>query len=291
MPSIKKFIPLLIGLGISILMYTTTGWWGFGLIFSWIGGSVTLGIVLAARLNGKRKDLGRRTAILMISPIFLIFLGLWQHENLQLEETVFYFALFLNAGIFTRVLIHYAIAKIFGPLIWGRGFCGWACWTAAILDWLPIKKNLPIPQKFTWIRFPVFILSLAIPLLFIYAGYDYTSTHPRGDLGKPDQFIWFLIGNGIYYLVGIILAFVFQKKRAFCKIACPVGLMMKLPTQLARLKKKPSGNRCTGCGLCTESCPMDIPVMDYIKAGKNITSTECILCNMCEYVCPERAIT
>ncbi|GHU22756.1 hypothetical protein FACS1894172_05180 [Spirochaetia bacterium] len=55
-------------------------------------------------------------------------------QTKDIEETVFYFVYFINTGIFTRVLIHYAIAKIFGPLIWGRGYCGWACYTAALLE-------------------------------------------------------------------------------------------------------------------------------------------------------------
>ena len=67
--------------------------------------------------------------------------------------------------------------KVFGPIIWGRGFCGWACWTAAILEWLPIKKNRPVPKKLTWLRFPVLFLSLLIPLLFINFGYDYQQHH------------------------------------------------------------------------------------------------------------------
>ncbi|MBI5589024.1 MAG: 4Fe-4S binding protein [Deltaproteobacteria bacterium] len=29
----------------------------------------------------------------------------------------------------------------------GRGFCGWACWIAAILDWLPVKKGGSFPHN------------------------------------------------------------------------------------------------------------------------------------------------
>lgn len=291
MINLRKLLPLLIGIAVSFITYSTIGWWGFWLIFSWIGGSITLGLIIAGRYEGKNKDIGRRIAILMIAPIFLILLGFLQHENLQLEETVFYVALLINTGIFTRVLIHYAIAKVFGPLIWGRGFCGWACWTAAILDWLPIKDNNPIPKKATLFRIPVFILSLLIPVLFILTGYDYVDKHIRWSLGKHDQFIWFLIGNILYYAIGIVLAFVYKKKRAFCKIVCPVSLVMKFPTKLSLIKKKPTGELCTECGLCNKNCPMDINVMEYIKEGKRVLSSECILCNMCSNICPVNAIS
>ena len=53
----------------------------------------------------------------------------------------FWYYLFL--GVFEEATIHYAVAKIFGPLLFGRGWCGYACWTAMVLDFLPYKQ----PQK------------------------------------------------------------------------------------------------------------------------------------------------
>ena len=231
----------------------------------------------------------------MISPVFLIFLGVMQRENLQIEETVFYTMLFISGGIFTRVLIHYAIAKILGPFIWGRGFCGWACWTAAILEWLPIKENHPVPVKYTRIRYGVFFLSILVPVMFVLLGYDWLTNHIYEDgriiqTGKPGALVWFLSGNGIYYLAGILLAFKFKKKRAFCKIACPVSLVMKAQTTVAVVKKRPSGKECVSCNVCNIVCPMDVDVMGYISAGKKVSSSECILCGKCRNVCSQKAI-
>ena len=287
----SHFIPLLIGL----LLGLTLGWWGFLIIFPWIGGWITIGVLVAANREGKAKDVGRRISILMISPIFLLFLGVMQRENLQIEETVFYILLFISSGIFIRVLYHYAIAKIIGPFIWGRGFCGWACWTAALLEWLPIKENYPIPVKFTRIRYLVFVISILIPIMFVLLGYDWRSNHiyENGEVistGKPGALIWFLVGNGIYYLAAILLAFKFKKKRAFCKIACPVSLVMKAQTTIALVKKAPSGKECISCKACNVNCPMDVDVMGYISKGKKVSSSECILCGICGNICPQKAI-
>jgi polyferredoxin len=288
---IKHFIPLFIGL----LLGFTLGWWGFRIIFPWIGGWITIGILIALEREGKAKDLGRRISIIMIAPVFLVFLGFMQHENLQIEETVFYTLLFIATGIFTRVLIHYAIAKILGPFIWGRGFCGWACWTAAVLEWLPVKENCPVPVKYTRIRYPVLAVSILIPVLFVLLGYDWVSNHIYEDgkaisAGKPGALIWFLAGNGIYYLAAILLAFKFKKKRAFCKIACPVSLVMKAQTSIALIKRTPSGKECISCKACNANCPMDVDVMGYISAGKKVSSGECISCGICGNVCPQIAI-
>jgi ferredoxin-type protein NapH len=289
-----KTVPFLCGIGLAAILGSK--WWGFWIVFPWVGLGISIGWLVGMHSGKTDPDRGRRVAILFIMPVFIVFLGLLQRENLQLEEAVIYFTYFISAGIFTRVLIHYAIAKIFGPFIFGRGFCGWGRWMAALLEWLPIKENRAIPKAWTFIRFPVLLLSVLIPFLLVQGGYDYLQRHVLANqsvliqTAKFEQFIWFLTGNGLYYLTAVALAFVFRKKRAFCKIACPVGLVMKLPASLAVIKRRPSGNQCTGCGACNRICPMDIDVMGYIRAGKRVSSTECILCNLCKKVCPAEAI-
>jgi len=289
-----KLIPLFIGTILSVSMGLSL-WSGFFFVFIPIGLSISIGQFV--NYYGNNFELGRKISLALIAMVFLVFLGIMQRENLQIEETVFYFAYFINTGIFTRVLIHYAIAKVLGPIIWGRGYCGWACYTAALLEWLPITENRKINKKYTYIRIPILILSLLIPFLFILFGYDYYSKHIYSPVvGLPfqhyklDQFIWFLVGNIVYYIIGIILAFTFKKKRAFCKVFCPVSLVMKLPTLITFSKLGVSGNQCIECGKCNKGCPMDIDVMNYIKNGQKITSTECILCGSCVKNCPVKAI-
>jgi len=291
--NIHCIFPLLIGTILSVSLGLTI-WVGFFFVFIPIGLSVSIGFFLSIKLNNP--DLGRKISLSIISLVFLVFLGLMQRENMQIEETVIYLAYFITAGIFTRVLIHYAIAKVLGPLIWGRGYCGWACYTAALLEWLPIKENKPIPKKYTYIRIPVLIVSLLIPFILIQSGYDYMSKHIDSSITsfieskKFDQFIWFLSGYILYYIVGIILAFVFRKRRAFCKIFCPVSLIMKLPTRFSLVKIRPSGNKCIKCGKCNAVCPMDVDVKKYIENGQKVVSTECVFCRNCINICPAKAI-
>jgi polyferredoxin len=63
------------------------------------------------------------------------------------------------------------------------------------------------------------------------------------------------------------LALIFRKKRAFCKLACPVSLVMKIPARFA-LIKPPSGKTCTQSGVCNKHCPLDVAVMGYIAKGR-----------------------
>jgi polyferredoxin len=98
------------------------------------------------------------------------------------------------------------------------------------------------------------------------------------------------VSNVLYFAGAVILAYIFQKRRAFCKILCPVSLVMKVPSSIGMIRIRPSGKTCTECGACNKVCPMDVDVMSYIRSGNKVNSTECILCQRCKNVCPVGAI-
>ena len=112
-------------------------------------------------------------------------------------------------GVFEAATIHYAVAKIFGPLVFGRGWCGYACWTAMVLDFLPYKVPMQPRKKIGWIRYIVFIISLVfVASLFL------------AHVGNMEKIMFwaFIVGNILYYAVGIVLAFAFKDNRAFVNI-------------------------------------------------------------------------
>lgn len=280
---IRILLPLLIGVIIAIILNIFIGWWGFWVIFPWIGFSISTGMLIRFLLRGKKKIIGRKVAILMILPCLLLFIPVVNNENFQLEGVV----LIVLVGLFSKGFIHYAIAKIFGPLIWGRGFCGWACWTAAILEWLPIKKQKKqINPDYKYLRFVTLAISIAIPVYLVFViNYDVW-----GNYINKTEMIWMFSGNIIYYALGIPLAFIVHDKRAFCKYLCPVSLVMIPQNKISLINIKPTGNECIECGSCNKVCPMDIDVMSSIKNNKKITHAECILCTDCQVVCPVNAI-
>lgn len=254
------------------------------MIFPWIGFSISIGIFLRLKLRGKKRLIGRRVSILMILPCLLFFVPIVNNENFQLEGVV----LIVLVGFFSKGFIHYAIAKIFGPLIWRRGFCGYACWTAAVLDWLPIKnKNNDISRSYRNIRFITLFLSLLIPLYLIFM----LSYNPWTDYINKQEMKWMFISNGLYYLIGIPLAFILSDKRAFCKYICPVSLVMIPSSKIGLLKIKPNlQNDCTECKSCNNNCPMGVDIMDYMKRNLAVSDSECILCSDCIIVCPTKKI-
>ena len=239
--------------------------------FSYIGVAIALG--LALYVNQYRH--ARRVVQLLVGLYMLVYLGLICNENMQIEGFWYY----LFSGVFEAATIHYAGAKIFGPLLFGRGWCGYACWTAMVLDLLPYKRPQGERKKWGWLRYVTFALSL----LFVGALFVFQAP------GKERIMFWsFLIGNALYYGVGIALALAWKDNRAFCKYLCPITVFLKPMSKYALLRVKVDESKCISCGKCKKVCPMDVDVTDNSRQRKN--GTECILCMECVDGCPKQAI-
>ncbi len=119
--------------------------------FTYIGTSIALGLLLF-QFNYKH---ARRIVQLLVGMYMLVYLGIIRQENMQIEGFWYY----LFTGVFEAATIHYAVAKIFGPLLFGRGWCGYACWTAMVLDFLPYKTPKAPRKKIGFIRYITFALS------------------------------------------------------------------------------------------------------------------------------------
>ena len=239
--------------------------------FSYIGLSISLGMVLFIR----EYKYARRIVQLLVGLYVLVYLGLICRENMQIEGFWYY----LFTGVFEAATIHYAVAKIFGPLLFGRGWCGYACWTAMVLDFLPYTVPQKPRKKIGWIRYIMFAASLIfVASLFL------------AHVGNIEQIMIraFIIGNIAYYGLGIALAILFKDNRAFCKYICPVTVFLKPMSYYARIRIQCDKDKCINCGKCKRVCPMDVDVTDNSRKRKN--GTECILCMECVKNCPKKAL-
>lgn len=239
--------------------------------FSYIGLSIALGLFLYIRQYRH----ARRVAQLLVGMYMLLYLGLACNENMQIEGFWYY----LFTGVFEAATIHYAVAKIFGPLVFGRGWCGYACWTAMVLDFLPYKTPQGPRRKIGWIRYITFGVSLAfVAALFL------------AHAGNMERImLWaFILGNVLYYGTGIGLAFLFKDNRAFCKYICPITVFLKPMSYFSLVRVRCDESKCVSCGKCKRVCPMDVDVTDNARTRKN--GTECILCFECVKACPKKAL-
>lgn len=239
--------------------------------FSYIGIAISFGIFLFLR----KYKYARRITQLLVGVYMLVYLGLICGENMQIEG--FWYYLFM--GVFEDATIHYAVAKIFGPLIFGRGWCGYACWTAMVLDFLPYKVPGEPRKKIGWIR----CITFAASFLFVMALFF-------SHVGKIERIMFwaFIIGNVLYYAVGIGLAFAFKDNRAFCKYICPITVFLKPMSYFSLIRVKCNKDKCISCGKCRHVCPMNVDITDNSRKREN--GTECILCMECVKHCPKNAL-
>jgi len=280
----KLLVPAVVMLafvGVGLWAFMASGFVQAFILFGYIGAALGIGLGLYATLPKKQKSLGRRLTLFLIGLGLLwvaIFMG---RENSQIEGAIFG----LLTGVIQMGVVHYAIAKVFGPLLFGRLWCGWACWTVMALDLLPFKRpSGRLPGKWGWLRYLHFGLSVSVVLLLVYVvGFRDGAT---GSIAVA----WFIIGNLLYYAVGIGLAYALKDNRAFCKYVCPVAVPLKLTSRFSLLKIGGDAGKCNDCGACVKMCPMDIRIPEYIQAGQRVLSTECSLCQTCTTVCAKDAL-
>ena len=212
--------------------------------FSYIGISLALGLVLFIR----QYKHARRVTQLLVGLYMLVYLGLIDRENMQIEGFWYY----LFTGVFEA---------------------------AMVLDFLPYKVPHQPRKKIGWLRYVFFAASLAfVGGLFLLQVPD-----------KENVMFWaFIVGNLLYYALGVGLAFLFQDDRAFCKYLCPVTVFLKPMSYFSLIRVQCDHSKCVSCGKCKKVCPMDVDMTDNSRKRKN--GTECILCFECAKACPKKAL-
>lgn len=242
---------------------------------------------LFAVLKGNGRKIVRSISILLIGIFLFVMAGILGRTNFQLEGFFFY----VVSGTMSGVLVHFAMAKIIGPLLYNRTWCSWGCWTSMIFNLLPFKQNSAFNKKMSHIRYYHFALSvILVAVLFYLFNYSVANSNPSSGAGSLSEMIWFLAGNGLYYLTGIILAFTCKDNRAFCKYICPLVTFYKISSRFAMLRIRGNASSCTQCNACTRSCPMGIDISGQIAANGKVVSTECIMCLTCIGKCPGGAL-
>lgn len=239
--------------------------------FTYIGAAIAAGLFLYTI----KFKYARLVVQLAVGCYMLIYLGFLCRENMQIEG--FWYYLFL--GVFEAATIHYVVAKIAGPFVFGRGWCGYACWTAMILDLLPYKRPETGRKNLGFVRYITFSAALLfVGALFIFKAADI----------ERIMFVSFIAGNIVYYAVGIGMAFAFKDNRAFCKYFCPITVFLKPASYYSLMRIKVDEKKCISCGACHRVCPMNVDMTD--NSRKRINGTECILCMKCVDSCPKNAL-
>lgn len=311
----RKYILLTVILlffySLAVILWQATGEIFYLMNFLIIGSCIGIGMGLWPVFPRRKKYISRLISQITVGGymffglgcgfIYLVF-GRIVPENMQLEG----FWMLLFSGVFAAGVIHYFVAKIVGPLLFNRGWCGWACWTASILDLLPWKKSPGRhSEKLENLRYIHFLISLCLMcLLFFVLKHKFsdsmgivllTGTNTLGlkeysNLLQIPEIWWFLSGNALYFLSGVLMAVYFKDNRAFCKYLCPIVVFFKIGSRFSLVKVKEVSAGCNQCMVCEKNCPMDIKILEYTQNKKRVGSTECIICQTCISTCPKQVL-
>jgi ferredoxin-type protein NapH len=213
----------------------------FSLIsLSALGLFVALGFAAHALLPRAERHIGRRLSLFLVGGGLFVGVGIFGRQSFQIEGLWFY----LLHGVVGGVVIHYLVAKAIGPLLMGRAWCGWGCWTWMLLDYLPFRRGTKATRTkgLGYLRLVHLGLSIALVLSLWALGYRHGT-----EWKTTDGVLWFLVGNALYYGSAVILAFVMRDNRAFCKILCPVSVLLRTSARASLLKVATDRSRWCVC--------------------------------------------
>ncbi|MDR1713713.1 MAG: 4Fe-4S binding protein [Coriobacteriales bacterium] len=182
----------------------------------------------------------------------------------------------------------------FGALF-GRTICGWLCPFGLIqelLDKIPLPKLAKGAWSRTLSRLKYLILALTVIILpTVLASPTFCAwLCPAGTLeaGLPiiaaNPAIRASLGGQFVFKASLLALFVLASAviyRPFCRFLCPLGALYSFFNRFALLRYRVDPARCTHCGVCSETCKMDV---------KQVSDAECIQCGSCVGKCQQCAI-
>lgn len=192
----------------------------------------------------------------------------------------------IKSSAFVLMGIVFTLTLLFGPV-----FCGWICPLGSIQEWVGTigralfgkRYNTFVPKRLDKIlRYLRYVL-LALVL------YNTARTGMLLFANVDPYFALFHFWTGetaiaALLILGITLVLSLFVERAWCKYACPYGAMLGLFNPIRIFKIKRSEASCISCGLCDQSCPMNISISD----SETVADHQCISCLKCtsEASCP-----
>jgi len=212
-----------------------------------------------------------------------------------------------------------AVALVFllYVVLLGRFFCGWVCPMDLLFSLFERKvvsmraPPLTRPHRLGRIEkaIPVAAMATYLMLSVVLGTPFFTSYSPVAATSKLASILVGILYNipgatlglamswatlvGVALIVNIVAEYVFGIKRFWCRFVCPIGnIYGYLANKYSPLRVKVvRPQRCLGCNICSMACPMSIDLLEYIRAGRDITDPRCFHCGRCVEVCPHHVLS
>ena len=208
---------------------------------------------------------------------------------------------FATAGTFTQKIHESSfilmILVFILTFLFGSAFCGWVCPLGSVQEWVGklgkqlFKKryNQSIPHRIDhYMRYLRYIMLAWVLYMTAMSG-----KLAFGDIDPYYALFNFWTGEvavtGLVVL-GITLLASLVAERPWCKYACPYGAVLGIINLFSIFAIRRKESECKPCNLCTQNCPMNIPVHEKDV----VRDHQCIVCLECtsEANCPiENTVT
>ena len=218
---------------------------------------------------------------------------------LLFPATIFYMSPYLSvlgaaAGIVTGSVVFFFLLFL-SALFLRRAHCGWTCLSTGVHDAGLFYVTRKVGMKSRVIKYVIWVPWFAsIVTLLAMNGIrkvDPLAATTHG-LSVTDLHGYVIL----YAMLGLIIALAFSVgKRSFCHHVCWMAPFLVIGDKVGRALRIPSlhlesgRDKCNGCGLCSERCPMSLPVTEMVASGE-LRHTDCILCGECVDNCKRQAI-
>lgn len=178
-------------------------------------------------------------------------------------------------------------------IVLGRFFCGWMCAFGTMNDiiYLISSKIFKVKYRVSEKVDSVLKYFKYVLLAFIVIAMWSTSSKIFEGASPWDAFAQltdikaalteYTIGFILLLMIIVGAAFI---ERFFCRYLCPLGAMFTITSKLRIFKISKPTEKCGKCRICTNNCPMGIP----LYKSEKVTSGECISCFKCTSVCPRK---
>ena len=190
---------------------------------------------------------------------------------------------------------------LLGTFFAGRYWCSHACPIGGMMELG--SRMVPKPLKIDFSSIPaapvrygylaVYLIAPALGIGALCCNYCNFAAVPRlfgAAFSKADLAYFFRAYGIINLALIVILGFMAKGGRVYCNILCPVGALDALSNKLGEKfgrRVRVIEERCTGCGLCKDACPVWAIEIDE-KA--RIDQLSCLPCGSCMKACPEQAV-